>query len=1333
MTIYKKIVIIDVYKYYDLGAIIMEVFNQYAVFKENCFGFSDKLDSEVFTEAKVVCHPTVQNMLFMVCSEEESKTNGLNICRMADMLSMSSDMENFVTFNLQEARKIAEQQGFIYIKDILSDDAFYAEDWMINGRNDTIVVSEEYMREKGKKYAPVTPLTNKVLHYKKVSNAFLWSSSEDLKPLPLNEENIKAKLSAYAEDIVSNAPSFALGDEMSFPLFDSKVTISGNTAIFLKIQLFFEQISKVISEATVNSEIFEITEFEFVISDYITSIVSKVFAKNEIDVSKGDFLSKFLAPLKSKNPKDLQGSIEGLYSPTDDYEIDLIKLAFLDVLRYADRLSNNLQSTDADKYAENMRALEQNDYQGSAGESLKKSLIIEMLSNRPIDFVIFSYIVANYRDELDNVSAIAKFWGFDIVLGADLQSAVYDSYLTEELFDDSENFVATLDEATLIKTQLEKVNSIYHFDDFDYITQLGEYIADIDLRRRSYNGTVFEDEISVKKAIANEVELQTLCNNLSALDESEIEDLKKHINGITIDETTKSKYLLKVKIAENRLEESILEQLCLGASLLELDGLSALLKQIEALDYAESVLSPKVFEVKDYLVLAQKNELETMLSKLDGMTDAEITAMVTKMSSDRYSKSLSQEYVRKAYEYKENKVLSDINEICDGMEDFDIEKLEETKIALTAKFEDKYIADILVKIDTLVSDYAFRTLEKLFENICYADSEEIANIKTEIADGDYSDELIAPYMEKIKVREQELIDEELDTKCIRIFEMESEELSELREEISANEKGYNEELVEKYLLEIDRRECELKNSELAELCKYIFTMEQDKLEELKETLLSDKYDESLTAIYLQKVSEREDELCRLELESKFENVKELSIEQLEELRVEILAEEKFALIVDAYIEKIEKAIENIQNKEFNDKVESTEIMNTEELEAFIAEINESRETIGENKYEYAYSHYQARVLAIELEELEEIIDGIEEFDFDAVKDAIDKVNSAEYSDENKAPYLEKLDNRMEELYTQDLDKLTENYMEIDKNALNDLKYRISIYECSSEKKLPYMTNVENRITELLEQEIVAICGKIEDLTMKKSQEVITKVRTMTIDDSIKNKYLDKVEGHIAKLVEGDQLAFIDYLKQKINEYKVPTVSFLVPSISNIFYEKYGEACRQYVNIGRFEQPIYLHESAQDSGFTLTTEYFYYINKGEANKIKADDVVTFQTKKSALKTSIVVIDKNGNSVELSSAINKSNVDDTCKAMTALATFMREQHAALHMKEMLENAVMEKTMELSINKSDVDVSKIPAGEVKDESSEEIKPKFCMECGAKIPNANAKFCFECGAKLG
>ena len=120
----------------------MDVFNQYDIFKEKCFGFSEKFEKNCFSQAKLVCHPTVENEIISLCSDEEAKSNGLNICRFSDMLLMSDDNENWNTFNLAEARQIAEENGYVYLTDLMAEDAFYAEDWMINGKNDTIVVSE---------------------------------------------------------------------------------------------------------------------------------------------------------------------------------------------------------------------------------------------------------------------------------------------------------------------------------------------------------------------------------------------------------------------------------------------------------------------------------------------------------------------------------------------------------------------------------------------------------------------------------------------------------------------------------------------------------------------------------------------------------------------------------------------------------------------------------------------------------------------------------------------------------------------------------------------------------------------------------------------------------------------------------------------------------------------------------------------------------------------------------------------------------------------------------------------------------------------------------------
>ena len=271
---------------------------------------------------------------------------------------------------------------------------------------------------------------------------------------------------------------------------------------------------------------------------------------------------------------------------------------------------------------------------------------------------------------------------------------------------------------------------------------------------------------------------------------------------------------------------------------------------------------------------------------------------------------------------------------------------------------------------------------------------------------------------------------------------------------------------------------------------------------------------------------------------------------------------------------------------------------------------------------------------------------------------------------------------------------------------------------------------------------------------------------MALDDTVKNKYLDMIESHIMELKNNEQRTYITFLKQKIDEFNVSTANFLVPTLSNLFYPKYDEACKNYISVGRYELPIFLHDNSGDNGFALTTEYFYFINKGVFNRIKIDDIVSFQAKKSFVSTSIVVTERNGNTNEINCAINKNTIDGTAKAMTALVNYIRDQRSAEKMKELLENAVKERTQEIpvaaineaaneaSAPKTETAEPTAEAVEEKTESaekaeetpvveeaeekadeqpaSEEPKPRFCDQCGARITSPNAKFCAECGNKL-
>ena len=142
---------------------------------------------------------------------------------------------------------------------------------------------------------------------------------------------------------------------------------------------------------------------------------------------------------------------------------------------------------------------------------------------------------------------------------------------------------------------------------------------------------------------------------------------------------------------------------------------------------------------------------------------------------------------------------------------------------------------------------------------------------------------------------------------------------------------------------------------------------------------------------------------------------------------------------------------------------------------------------------------------------------------------------------------------------------------------------------------------------------------------------------------------------------------------------------------------------------------------------MTTEYLYIGDRGEKIKIKIDDIASFQAKKSLMSSILTSVERNGNTNEIPNALNKNVVENVAKVLTALVSFVHDQRSAEHMKEMLENAVQEKAMQVQTAAAPAPVAEAPAAE-----AEEAKVNFCDQCGAKMTNTNAKFCAECGNKL-
>ncbi len=1299
----------------------MEIFKQYDSFKEKCIEFPKIFEGKCFNDNKFICHPTAENELIAVCSDEEAHTNAICICRMADMLLMSEDSENWTKFNLAEARKIAEQNGFIYLTNLFAESAFFAEEWMIDGKHDTVIVNEEYMREKGMKYAPVTPLTNKVLHFKKYSNSFFWKPVETGDILTIDKKYIETRFDEFYNQYLEKLPDLSESETIDFALFNDKVTIDVNTTRARTIETFFENINNLVSMFAENNEVLEMCEYDFSAKDFIIDIVVAALNKNDIKLTRAEFESKYYKTVLSGNASE---KLFVLGNKCGDDAIDCIKLAFIDAVtnEYKDEIKYSAEDTSF--YNTKLRQMELGNY--TAEE--EQYFITELLSHKPGDYRVFYYAERQYPDEAANLASIAKFWKINSQNEEEMENTILSAYLLDDNFDEQGRFCAGYEESRILKEKLEKVITKYGIDSRECIEELSQHIEVMDKERRTFNGTLFNSPEEKKLAVKNEAYIQDLCVDLSALNENELNSLNEHIENTTLDVNTKSKYQLKVKLALNNVHSSMLEQRCLKLPLMTLDEITELRDKIVNEDYPEAVVKPFEAKIRDAYSTAQTEEIEALLAGSESFSDAQLDSISAKLISGRYDAGFAEYYVQKIDEIKDKNIRNKVAALVEGYEDMNKEELQ----ALIEKLDDdvypKHLTGPLTaKIINTLNNYELNEAAKAFEGVDIATEEQLDEMKKIISEKQFADEILAPYISKVEQREKVLLDEELIDMCRDIETMSQEELDELKAKITNSEKNFDEQLVVKYLDKIAQKSCELTNSELAELCKYIFSMEQEELDELKEKLADDKYDKEFTDVYYRKIAEREQELLYIELDNLCADISERSIPELEELKDNILDNEAYNDICDKYIIDINNHIEAIKLAEYKDKIDSVSEMSADEVADFRTYAEEKREEIGEELYSASIEAADIRDDILENEALEELCEGIEEYDFEKAESVRAELESGKYNSEKIIPYIGMIGNRILELHTAELESYVDGIDSMSKEDIIKAQIKVQDYDngCPAELREKYNKIAEAALADIADREVRELCGDISTLSAKKSSELIRKLDNMPLDPEAKTKYIDALDNHISDLKSEESKVYIKYLSDKMSEFGINVVHLCVPGMSNLFDAKYSSACSTYVSTGRYELPILVHEGNVGEGFTMTTEYLYIGDRGEKIKIKLDDIASFQAKKSLMSSILTSVERNGNTNEIPNALNKNVVENVAKVLTALVSFVHDQRSAEHMKEMLENAVQEKAMQTQT------IVSAPVVETSVEV-DEAKVNFCDQCGAKITNANAKFCAECGNKL-
>ncbi len=1164
----------------------VEIFKDYDQFKEKCLNFSSRFTEAYFKDNSPVCHPTVENMILVACSEEEARSNAIYIARMADMLLMSDMGTEWETFNLQEARKIAAENGHVLLTDLLFENAFFSEDWMINGQNDRVVVSEAYMREQGKRYAPVTPLTNKVLCFKKITNSFFWQKADPSQLLVLNKEYIGSRLADYAVSAAEKMPSLASAEDKEIAAFGGKIVV-GRDEVRQKItNQIFAAIDEAVSVMKDNLTIIYAAGYSFSMVDYISDILVKYLAKEGISVSKESFMSVYCLPLTAKiSDEAVKSQLDIIDVRSEDEDVDCVKLAFVKFLEKEGGIGFKYIRHDKDEYMEKLHAVECIPLSEREEE---KSALADLLGDRPCCEAVFNLAESRFPDE--DISAVKEFWGMSALDSEALKQYVSDSYFADALTDGE--ITAGYDKAEIILNALKPVSEKYGLDNSEDVKRLERYIDLMDRERKTYNGTVFDTVEDMKKAMKNETDVADLCTDLSAMTSKELSNLRQYIRSMPLDSRTAAKYLVKIKVAMNESEKNALAQMCLKLPVMNEQEVSDLCAKIKDYDCDEYVKKPFLEKASGYMVSAQRDALSEMCRTAASLNGEELSALTEKIKNGGYDPVLTKYTLKRLSTVRDEAVRQDIAALCDGMENMSNEALDVLREKVAAKnYPEKFTGKILRKIDNLINQNVLDEVIAVFSDIETADRNRIEELKKLISENKYDEVLTSKYIEPIKQRETALNDEELLGKLSNVSEMDNEALAEIREIISSGK--CSPEAVEKAQNRISERETEIISAELAEICRDIPEMTSEQLEKIKDALFSGRYPAELTGDYIAQVGERERELLELELAELCADIPEMTQEQLENLKLALNSDRYTPEQTEEYIAKLETRERELLKLELVEICHEIGDMNQDQLDQLRLRLESGR---------YAsdlVAPYEQQINDRELElldkQLAERCENISEMSKEDVRKLRPLIKDGDYDPDIAKKYLDMLDKRENEILNEEFNKTAGNIDEATIDELNAAKLRLAenpefanldnydemfakidkriaeLKKAEFDKKLSgisdmdfdgikeFKAELEAKKSEISEEEYKAAAEKaaqqLTALELKDLEAVCDGYKDFTLDQA--KQALEKVtgSGYGSEVTE----SFAEQLNNRITELHTNYLFELISDIDNMSKEQLTEA------------------------------------------------------------------------------------------------------------------------------------------------------------------------------
>lgn len=399
-------------------------------------------------------------------------------------------------------------------------------------------------------------------------------------------------------------------------------------------------------------------------------------------------------------------------------------------------------------------------------------------------------------------------------------------------------------------------------------------------------------------------------------------------------------------------------------------------------------------------------------------------------------------------------------------------------------------------------------------------------------------------------------------------------------------------------------------------------------------------------------------------------VPRMSPKQLKDLKVKIEAEEEWNIEEKRpYLEKINQAVYEGQEKVLKQKAENCAGKSYQEINHVIEEIQEA-DIPETRKKEITEPLIQQRKKTGE-KEVERLMSAIPpQLNKQQFNQFLEKLH--QYKDVDISPYKKQLEKQRGLVEQQEIKALITKVNKRSRNSLFQLYNDLKEQGFQEESVQPYLEKIHDKIYEMDEAAIQKICPDIMNMSFEDGLKAAEEIKNGIFLPELKINVLEMLDKRLTKLKADECEQLMRKLKRELTQKVEDTSRFhfyearkaMRGDIEKEEKEFIERALNSYAfNRNQYEYPILISDSSRNSngkeGFILTPDHLFYNGFLHTGAVSVMDIEKVEEKNRLINKGIFIQKENGEKIKLPLALPTKEWKEFTKVIDEFIHYLQQK--------------------------------------------------------------------------